>query len=168
MVIFDALEMRFRNVKLRGRNKNCQSCGENPAILDIKLFDYNDFCQTNCNLVALIKLPEPNTITIEEFHNRRSKASEPLTVVDVRPKVQFEITHLPESTNIPWGTIPKNPSKIVEICNSNETVYIMCRRGNASKETTNFLLKEMNIQNAINVQGGMNQLSALDSNFPFY
>ncbi len=57
MVIFDALEMRFRNVKLRGRNPNCSSCGDAPSITNVSAFDYNDFCQTNCNLVAMIQLP---------------------------------------------------------------------------------------------------------------
>lgn len=44
MVIFDALEMKFRNVKLRGRNANCDSCGDNPKITDVSAFDYEDFC----------------------------------------------------------------------------------------------------------------------------
>lgn len=44
MVIFDALEMKFRNVKLRGRNKACVSCGDNPTITDVTNFDYDDFC----------------------------------------------------------------------------------------------------------------------------
>jgi rhodanese-related sulfurtransferase len=44
----------------------------------------------------------------------------------------------------------------------------MCRRGNASKETTEYLLKEHEIHNAINVQGGMNALSKLDPAYPLY
>ena len=44
MVIFDALDMKFRNVKLRGRNKDCISCGESPLIKNVAEFDYNDFC----------------------------------------------------------------------------------------------------------------------------
>ena len=70
MVIFDALEMRFRNVKLRGRMLDCVTCGDSPSLLDVSTFDYNDFCKTNCNKIALIKLPAENTISIEEFHTR--------------------------------------------------------------------------------------------------
>lgn len=168
MVIFDALEMRFRNVKLRGRNSKCSSCGDCPTITDVASFDYNDFCQTNCNLVALIQLPPQNSITIEEFHRLRSATDHPLIVIDVRPKVQFEITHLAESVSIPWPTIPRYPERLVDVCKNNATVYIMCRRGNASKETTDFLIKEHGISNAINVMGGMNALSFLDSQYPLY
>jgi len=28
MVLFDAFEMKFRNVKLRARNPDCASCGD--------------------------------------------------------------------------------------------------------------------------------------------
>ncbi len=68
MVIFDALEMRFRNVKLRGRNISCASCGDTPTIKDVSTLDYEDFCQTNCTLVSKIKLPQENTMSITEFH----------------------------------------------------------------------------------------------------
>lgn len=44
MVLFDALEMRFRNVKIRGRNPNCAACGDDPTVLDVSKFDYDDFC----------------------------------------------------------------------------------------------------------------------------
>lgn len=50
MVFFDALSLKFRNVKIRGRNPACIACGDSPSITDVSLIDYYDFCQTNCNL----------------------------------------------------------------------------------------------------------------------
>ena len=44
MVIFDALSMKFRNVKIRGKMKDCAACGENPTITDVSKFDYSEFC----------------------------------------------------------------------------------------------------------------------------
>lgn len=41
LLLFDALEMTFRQVKLR-RNPECPLCGENPTIHE--LIDYEDFC----------------------------------------------------------------------------------------------------------------------------
>ena len=67
MVIFEGLSMKFRNVRIRGKNKNCVACGDNPQINDVAQFDYSDFCQMNCDVVAAIQLPEANTVTIEEF-----------------------------------------------------------------------------------------------------
>ncbi len=29
---------------LRGRNPQCESCGDNPTINDVLSFDYDDFC----------------------------------------------------------------------------------------------------------------------------
>ncbi|GIW06897.1 MAG: hypothetical protein KatS3mg060_1702 [Dehalococcoidia bacterium] len=41
LLLFDALEMSFRQVKLR-RNPKCPLCGDNPTIHE--LIDYEDFC----------------------------------------------------------------------------------------------------------------------------
>ena len=54
MVFFDAASMRFRNVKLRERNPSCSVCGDEPTLTDVASFDYDTFCQTNCNKYALI------------------------------------------------------------------------------------------------------------------
>lgn len=88
MVLFDALEMRFRNVKLRGRNKDCVVCGDNPTITAVSAFDYDDFCQTGCTVASKITLQPENTMTIAEFHKVRTETKDKkLCVVDVRPKV---------------------------------------------------------------------------------
>ena len=47
--------------------KNCAACGDNPTITDVSKFDYAEFCHTNCDEVAKIKLPDTNTISITEF-----------------------------------------------------------------------------------------------------
>ena len=57
MVLFDALNMTFRNVKIRGKMKDCAACSENPTVKDVALVDYEEFCQTKCSIYAGIKLP---------------------------------------------------------------------------------------------------------------
>jgi hypothetical protein len=54
MVIFDGLTMKFRNVRIRGKLPTCCVCGPEPKITDVAKFDYDDFCQTNCDLLAQI------------------------------------------------------------------------------------------------------------------
>jgi adenylyltransferase/sulfurtransferase len=54
MIFFDAASMKFRNVKLRDRNPACSVCGDCPTLTDVAKFDYDTFCQTNCNKYALI------------------------------------------------------------------------------------------------------------------
>ena len=56
--------MKFRNVKLRDRNPECAVCGDTPRVTDVSKFDYESFCQTNCNKYALIKIPPENNITV--------------------------------------------------------------------------------------------------------
>lgn len=44
MVFYDAMAMKFRNVKLRERNVKCEVCGDEPVITNVKDFDYDEFC----------------------------------------------------------------------------------------------------------------------------
>lgn len=67
MIIFDALGMSFRNVKIRGRNPKCVVCGNNPEITDVSKFDYDAFCQIKCDYLASIKLPAECNMHIEDF-----------------------------------------------------------------------------------------------------
>ena len=41
LLLYDALEMTFREVRLR-RDRACPVCGENPTVTD--LIDYEAFC----------------------------------------------------------------------------------------------------------------------------
>ena len=51
---------------------------------------------------------------------------------------------------------------------SKDRIYVMCRRGNASKEATEVMIK-MGLTNAINVEGGIDAIRAeLDKNLPEY
>ena len=81
---------------------------------------------------------------------------------------QYEVTSLPESINIPWADVPDSMAQLNAMCEKNETVYILCRRGNDSKEATNFLITKHGIKNVVNVQQGINGLSRLDPDFPLY
>ena len=63
MILFDAMTMKFRNVKLRNKNPDCIACG--PRQIDCKTFDYAAFCGTNCQMYAHI--PEESNITAEKF-----------------------------------------------------------------------------------------------------
>ena len=67
MIIFEGISMKFRNVRIRGKNPACICCGENNQIPDVSQFDYSDFCKMNCDVVGALQLPESNTISIEDF-----------------------------------------------------------------------------------------------------
>jgi len=41
VILYDALEMKFRELKLR-RDRECPVCGDNPTVTE--LIDYEQFC----------------------------------------------------------------------------------------------------------------------------
>ena len=101
MIFFDALAMKFRNVKLRDRNPACVACGPecppDQKISDTKNFDYDSFCPTNCDRYAQIKVPPENTISANEFWDEISNPKQKLALIDVRPPVQFNIVNTNDS-----------------------------------------------------------------------
>lgn len=174
MIFFDASNMKFRNVKIRGRNPECVVCGENPTLKDVSQFNYDDFCQVSCNKYALIKIPAENNISVNEFdaiyqESIKNGTNDKLILIDVRGAVQYKIVSLQGSFNIPLAQLMKDPTETLKQIENKEKVYIMCRRGNASKEATEFLLNKCNIKNVINVQGGITEyILKVDTNLPLY
>ena len=144
MIFFDAATMKFRNVKLRDRNPLCIVCGDKPTLTDVSKFDYDDFCQVFCNRYAAFKIPQENNITVTDFdviykeHIKSGKGT--FALIDVRGGVQYKIVNLEGSVNIPLSAMMKDPSEALKLIQAKEKVFIMCRRGNASKEATDFLL----------------------------
>ena len=87
----------------------------------------------------------------------------------MRAKLQYEIVSLENSFSFPLASLLKDPSELVHKIEGKEKVYIMCRRGNASKEATEFLLNKCNIINVVNVQGGITEyITKIDSTLPIY
>lgn len=172
MVFFDAMSMKFRNVKIRGRNVACIACGDEPKLGEIANINYQDFCKTNCNLQSDIVLPSENTMPVVQFADHLAKHGEKCAIIDVRPPVHFGIVSLPGSVNIPFREIEREEvsrNKIVDLCSQKETVFILCRRGNDSREATRLLLDKCNLKNVVNVESGINGYSAqVDSKVPLY
>jgi adenylyltransferase and sulfurtransferase len=146
MIFFDASNMKFRNVKLRDRNPACVVCGDAPSLTDVSTFDYDSFCQVNCSRYALIKIAPENNITVEEFANVYNESIKPNKgdnlLIDVRPALQYTIVSLEGSLSIPLAQLKKDPSELKKIAEGKDKIYVMCRRGNASKDATEFLVNQ--------------------------
>ena len=62
-----------------------------------------------------------------------------------------------------------DPSTTLKMCEEKETVFILCRRGNASREAVDFLINKHNVKNVLNVIGGITEYSIkVDSKVPMY
>ena len=146
LLLVDALNMRFRELKLR-KNPECPVCGSNPAIT--QLIDYQQFCgivpETPQESSVKNGIPQ---ITVKEL-KRRIDAGEDVQLIDVREPYEYQIAQ------IGGKLIPQNdvPQRIGEI-DRNREVVVHCRSGARSQRIAEFL-KQQGFPNVSNVAGGI-------------
>ena len=133
LVLYDALNMKFRELKLR-RNPDCPLCGDHPTIH--ALIDYEQFC----GIPQQAAQPEPDAALNEwEIDPRGLKAkmdrNEPVFILDVREPHEFQICSIPNSVLIPLGDLPKR----VDELNPEDDIVVHCKSGIRSAKAINFL-----------------------------
>jgi adenylyltransferase/sulfurtransferase len=131
-LIYDALKMRFRELKLR-KDPECPVCGTNPTVT--KLIDYEQFCGIR---------PEPEVaptaaandweITAVEL-KRRLDAGDNLLVLDVREPNEYQINRIPGSTLIPLGELPRRYQELPR----DREIIAQCKVGARSARATEYL-----------------------------
>ncbi|XP_065661175.1 adenylyltransferase and sulfurtransferase MOCS3 isoform X6 [Hydra vulgaris] len=175
MLLFDGFRGVFRNIKLRGKKDICSVCGKNPTITH--LVDQERFCGSahTDKAISLSILPDAKRITVEEYANLRL-LNKPHLLIDVRPKVEFDICSLPDSITI--NDILHNRYEgehQKDILHGYNDVYIVCRRGNDSQKAVLYFLTEREkyikteCVNIKDIKGGFLSWSKkVDKNFPNY
>ncbi|KAL2470707.1 Adenylyltransferase and sulfurtransferase MOCS3 [Abeliophyllum distichum] len=182
MLLLDALSARIRVVKIRGRSLQCEACGENATMTahHFRYFDYEKFTQSplSTSPLKLNLLPEDARITSKEYNERVVKG-EAHVLVDVRPAHHCKIVSLPNSINIPLGSLEGRLSEIsasLEREGGNKSVdasrgpslYVICRRGNDSQRAVEYLHK-MGFTSAKDIIGGLESWAHdVDPKFPTY
>ena len=144
LLLFDALEMGFREFKLR-KNPKCPMCGEHRTI--DKLIDYYEFCGVRGEEAPApdLKVPE---ITPRELKARLDRG-EDLFILYVREPHEFQICNL-RGHLIPLGELPR---RVHELDSSREIVA-HCRSGKRSAEAVDFLRKA-GFRKILNLKGGI-------------
>jgi sulfur-carrier protein adenylyltransferase/sulfurtransferase len=159
LLLFDAWEMKFRELKLR-KDPNCPVCGENATIKE--LIDYEAFCG-----VAPGQQPaEPKLeeITASELKRRLDRGDD-LQVIDVREPHEYEIARIPGATLIPLGQVV---GRMNEIDPSRETIC-QCKGGVRSAKAIEALQKAGFPGRLINLKGGITAWSNdVDPSVPKY
>src|SRR6202049_2223276 len=89
LLLFDALAMKFRELKLR-KNPNCPMCGGHRTIN--KLIDYYEFCGVRGEEAPDSKVQVPE-ITPRELKSRLDRGDD-LFILDVREPHEFQICNL--------------------------------------------------------------------------
>jgi adenylyltransferase/sulfurtransferase len=146
LLLVDALNMRFRELKLR-KNSECPVCGDNPTVTE--LIDYQNFCGIvpETPQEASVKNGIPQ-ITVKEL-KRRIDAGEDVQLIDVREPYEFQIAQ------IGGKLIPQNdvPQRLAEIDRDREVV-VHCRSGARSQRIAEFL-KQAGYPRVVNLAGGI-------------
>ncbi|MFY9528735.1 MAG: molybdopterin-synthase adenylyltransferase MoeB [Candidatus Acidiferrales bacterium] len=144
LLLFDALGMKFRELKLR-KNPECPVCGEHRTIT--KLIDYAEFCGLRGE-----EAPAPTT-SVPEITPRELKArldhGDDLFILDVREPHEYQICNLGGAL-IPLGDIPKRVNEL----DSSREIVAHCRSGKRSAEAVEFLRKA-GFRKVWNLKGGI-------------
>jgi adenylyltransferase/sulfurtransferase len=146
LLLVDALNMRFRELKLR-KNPECPVCGSNPSVTE--LIDYQHFCG------IVPETPQEKSVkngiaqlTVKQLKARRD-AGEDIFLLDVREPYEYQIAQI-GGTLIPQNDVP---SRLGEIPRDRE-IIVHCRSGARSQKIAEFL-KQSGYKDVANVAGGI-------------
>jgi adenylyltransferase/sulfurtransferase len=146
LLLVDALNMRFRELKLR-KNAECPVCGQNPTVTE--LIDYQHFCG------IVPDTPEDKSVkngipqlSVKEL-KRRIDAGEDVYILDVREPFEYQIAQIGGKL-IPQNDVPK---RLAEIDRDRE-VIVHCKSGGRSQRIAEFL-KQSGYPRVVNLAGGI-------------
>jgi adenylyltransferase/sulfurtransferase len=158
LLLYDALSMRFREMKLR-KDPDCPVCGENPTVTE--LIDYQEFC----GIPQADAAEETNgvpEITVGELKAKLDN-DEDINVLDVREPHEYEVANLGMRL-IPLGELPQRLAEL----DQDEYFVVHCKTGSRSAKAVQ-LLQEAGFQNVYNVKGGISAWSEeIDPGVPKY
>src|ERR1700741_3549954 len=144
LLLFDALGMRFRELRLR-RNPSCPVCGDHPTIRE--LIDYEEFCGIRGEEFVPVTTGIPE-ITPRELKARLDRGDD-LFILDVREPHEYQIRNL-KGHLLPLGELTR---RVHELDSSREIVA-HCRSGKRSAEAVDFLRKA-GFRKILNLKGGI-------------
>jgi molybdopterin/thiamine biosynthesis adenylyltransferase/rhodanese-related sulfurtransferase/molybdopterin converting factor small subunit len=127
LVLFDALKLRFRELKLR-KDPGCPICGDRPTIRE--LIDYEAFC--GIGAAPAYQGPE---VLVEELRQEWDAKGDDLVVIDVREPHEWEIAHLDGAQLIPLGQLPE---RIHEL-DGHAEIVTYCHKGSRSMKALEIL-----------------------------
>jgi adenylyltransferase/sulfurtransferase len=145
LLLFDALEMKFREIKLR-RDPKCPLCGERPSIKE--LIDYEDFCGVRRNDPNQVM--HPDEVTVQEMKRALDDPSLGIKVIDVREPEEYSIARVEGVSLLPLSQLAQRFTEL----DPNNTYYIHCRSGWRSMQALEFLRRN-GFTKLKNVRGGI-------------
>jgi adenylyltransferase/sulfurtransferase len=156
LLLFDALEMRFRELRLR-KDPDCPVCGERPTIRELTDHD------VTCQVQPALETRADGNLDVRTL-KRRQDAGERPRLIDVRTPQEWQICRLEGATLIPLQELP---SRLDELDRQHELV-VYCHVGVRSAMAVDFLRKN-GFERARNLEGGIDAwASQVDPSTPRY
>jgi sulfur-carrier protein adenylyltransferase/sulfurtransferase len=146
LMIYDALEMTYRQVKVR-KDPECAICGKNPTVTE--LIDYEAFCGTISEEAA--EAARDSTISVRDLKEMKDAGNDFL-LVDVREPGEFEIVSIPGAVLIPKGEFLNGSA--LEKMPQDRQIVVNCKTGVRSAEVL-AVLKGAGFANSVHVGGGV-------------
>ena len=140
-LIYDALRMRFRELKL-SRDPECAVCGAHPTIKE--LIEYEGYCTADS-----IHQKAAMDMTVKELKQRMDRGDAP-TLIDVREPHEHAICNIPGAILIPQGQLMQHLGEF----DPNKEVVVHCKSGGRSGRAVEFM-KARGFTNARNLTGGV-------------
>ncbi len=158
LMLFDALTMKFRELKLR-KNPNCVVCGPRPTVT--KLIDYEQFCGIRGEEHAPpTKLPEVTAPEVKKMMDEKK----PFVLIDVREPHEYQICSIPGSKLIPLGEVARRMNEL----NSADEIVVHCKSGMRSAKAVELLIQS-GFRKIHNLKGGITAWSdQVDPSVPKY
>jgi len=132
LLLFDALAMKFRELKLR-KNPDCPICGTNRTIT--RLIDYEQFCGIRGEEHTPVHTGIPEITPVEL--KQKMDAHQPFVLIDVREPHEYQICRIPGSKLIPLGEVPKRMNEL----DSADEIVVHCKSGMRSARAVDLLMK---------------------------
>jgi sulfur-carrier protein adenylyltransferase/sulfurtransferase len=160
-MIYDALKMRFRELKLR-KDPDCPVCGTHPTVT--ALIDYEQFCgmpaaessespieappsgTSRASSVGPGGVPEMTATELKAWMDENPR----LQILDVREPFEAQISRIEGATLIPLGELQKRYTEL----DPSRDLVVHCKIGGRSAKAVSFL-KDHGFPQAINLKGGI-------------
>ncbi|KAI0648849.1 hypothetical protein C8Q79DRAFT_998816 [Trametes meyenii] len=165
----------FRSVKIRSRRATCPACGvEGERNGAIEEMDYVAFCggeRPDWVSRGLVEGSAGDRIRAKDLREMMSHERDML-VLDVRPRAEFGICHLPGSLNVPIKELLANPAAVeADLLHTDRDarLYVVCRLGNDSQLAVSVLKGLGRARVVQDLIGGLRAWSReVDNSFPIY
>jgi len=158
-MIYDALRMKFRELKLR-KDPECPVCGDTPTVTE--LIDYEQFCGITGAVTDDVSSEALDT-TVKDLKTRID-GKDKVLVLDVREPQEFQICRIPGSTLIPLNDLPQRLAEL----EGYKDMVVHCKSGVRSAKAVK-LLHEAGFSDAKNLRGGiLAWIDEIDPSLPKY